>query len=312
MNSFSPKTYQIHQYDDTNLSQISNYYNCFTLLEKPIERNVYKVSLSQMLHYMFDFGIGYNSKCVTTVTTQQQFTLGRYVNRHATSSTKRPATVADLKRKILDVVEAMVKRTVQYPLTSNITANLIKKTNTIFPKYLFTLDTSLTPLKLKQITGHDYVEVSDFENFSYASNSTSYNMPKYQNGYVPLDSVRCVPKHTHKFHSSIDKTISYSWGIGLHPQGNSCWAGHAFNISCSRAGGWVDHHIGQAMGSDFGSGSECMIEVAGEMFCSWDKPTGVSCFENEEKEPVNTVNSNGKKLSIRYHGRRYRIFKKIR
>ena len=173
MNNFSPRTYQIYQYDDTDLSQISYYYNCFTLLEKPVERNVYKVSLAQMLHYMFDFGIGYNSKCVTTLTTQQQFILGRYVNRHATESVKRPATVADLKRKILDVVEEMVRRTVKY------NGRLMAKSNTIFPKYLFTLDTSLTPLKLKQITGHDYVEVSDFENFAYSSSDPSYNMPKY-------------------------------------------------------------------------------------------------------------------------------------
>ena len=126
MSSFSPKTYQIYQYDNTDLSDISYYYNCFTLLEKPKERNVYKVSLAQMLHYMFDFGIGYNSKCVTTVTTQQQFLVGKYVNRHATNSDKRPATVADLKKKILDVVEAMVKRSVRH------NGQTIRKTNTIF------------------------------------------------------------------------------------------------------------------------------------------------------------------------------------
>lgn len=303
MSSFSPRTYQIYQYGNTNLEQISHYYNCFTLLEKPRERNVYKVSLAQMLHYMSDFGIGYNSKCVTALTMQQQFTIGRYVNRHATLSEKRPATVADLKKKILDVVEAMVKRTVCH------NGSLMSKTNTIFPKYLFTLDTSLTPLKLKQITGHDYVEVSDFENFAYSSSDPVYSMQKYQNGYVPISAIRCVPEHDHSVHSNIDRTISYSWSIGLHPQGNTAWNGHIFNISCSHSGGWTDTMLGNVMGLINVSVSE---DCKGTMNCSWDKPTGVSCFENEEKDPENAVStSSGKMLSIRYHGRRYRLFKRV-
>jgi hypothetical protein len=306
MSSFSPKTYQIYQYDDTNLSQISYYYNCFTLLEKPKERNVYKVSLAQMLHYMFDFGIGYNSKCVTTVTTQQQFLVGKYVNRHATNSDKRPATVADLKKKILDVVEAMVKRSVRHR------GQTITKTNTIFPKYLFTLDTSLTTSKLKRITGHTYVEMSDFENFAYASNDSSYDMPKYQNGYVPIANVRCVPEHVHGVNDSIQKTISYKWGGSLTPQGNSAWTGgaqgwHIFNIQCDR---FHHHHcdtIGKVRSIIVTSSDECHAT----MTPSWDKPSGVSCFENAEKDPDNAKNTEaGKQLSIRYYGRRYKLFKR--
>ena len=310
MGSFSPKTYQIYQYDDTNLSQISYYYNCFTLLEKPEERNVYKVSLAQMLHYMFDFGIGYNSKCVTTLTTQQQFATGRYVNRHATLSPKRPATVADLKRKILDVVEALVKRSVKYPYPNG---NLISKINTIFPKYLFTLDSSLTTLKLKQMTGHDYVEMTDFENFAYASDSSVYTMPQYNTGYVPVSAVRCVPVHSHNTHQDIKKSISYSWSAKLSPQGNSAWAGkHLFNISCSynSHSGPVDP-VGKVGGANH-SGAGGVIDCVASMSPSWDKPSGVSCFENEEKDPVNTVsNGESKVLSIRYHGRRYKLFKRV-
>lgn len=310
MSRFSPKTYQIYQYDNTDLSQISYYYNCFTLLEKPIERNVYKVSLAQMLHYMFDFGIGYNSKCVTTLTTQQQFTVGRYVNRHATQSPLRPATVADLKKKILNVVEALVKRSIRHK------GNLIAKSNNIFPTYLFTLDNTLDALKLKQITGHDYVEMSDFENFAYISNSSPYVMPKYRTGYVPISAVRCVPNHSHDTHSKINRTISYSWSLGIFPKGHSSWAGHMFNISCSSAGGWTDNTLGQVMGLNFADSSSetgnTYQDCVATLHCSWDKPSGVSCYENEEKDPVNTVSTtDGSKLSIRYFGRRYRLFKKV-
>ena len=309
MSNFSPKTYRIGRYDSTNLGNISNYYNCFTLLEKPVKatsptsgRNVYKISLAQMLYYMFDFGIGYNSKCVTTLTKPQQFKLCKYVNRHKTESDKRPATVADLKEKILNVVVELVNKTVKHG-----TSLISSKTNSIFPKYIFTLDKNLTTLKLKQTTGHDYVEMSDFENFAYASKDPSHSMPKYTNGYVPISAVRCVPKHDHDPHQKMSDSIWYNWGLHIEPDGKSAWSGHLGSILVSKAGGWPDNYLGTVRGI-----TPAYVPVSASYTPSWDKPTGVSCFENKEKDPINIKNtSGGNMLSIRYHGRRYRLFKRI-
>ena len=86
MGTFTPYTYKIsdfHQLKNYNGSELDAYlYETFTMLNKPVKRNVYKISLAQILHYFIDFGIGFNSVCSTNVTSIQTFRTTRYMNRH--------------------------------------------------------------------------------------------------------------------------------------------------------------------------------------------------------------------------------------
>ena len=309
MSNFSPRIYQVSSFKEKNFSNPSEYFNYFTLLDKPVKRNVYKISLAHMLHYMINFGIGYDSVCVTTLTTQQQFDLGRYVNRHGSTSVNRPATVADLKEKILKIVDTLVDHAV-----SSTNNGLLRRTNTIYPTYILTLDTEITPSKLKDITYHDYVELDDFSDFLY-SGPSAYEMPKYSDGYVPLSAVKTVPLHSHDPHKDIRKAMSFSGGAKLKPAGKSIWYGHGSKIwLCGKHENGVRVETGGngTKPGTFQKHNTVELSSGGRASCSvsysWETPTGAECAENAEKDPVNTK---GGKLSIRYPGRRYRIFKRI-
>lgn len=307
MANFSPYTYRVQEfaaYEGLSNQNIDAYYNVYTMLAKPKKRNVYKLSLGQLLHYMVDFGIGYNSVCVTAVTNLQKFATGMYVNRHETHSDFRPATVSDLKEKVLDVVREMIRATVKGTSTAN---DGIKEINTVYPKYIFTLDTSTDFAdKLKLLTNHTYVDVTTFNDFAYTSSTTF--IPLHLDGYARADDFLMCPLHDHDPHSKMSEAISYSIGVSFRPKGSTMWAGHAGHAKLAQ----FKHHnydsvINPIYNPNFGTG---YVEVTASANASWEKPR-VICEESENKYPDGTITVNGiKQISLRWPGRRYRLFKR--
>lgn len=310
MNSFSPYTYNISQlnsYEGLSNQNIGEYYNVFTMLAKPNKRNVYKLSLGQLIHYMVDFGIGYNSVCETTVTSLQKFSTGMYVNKHGTHSPLRPATVADLKEKVKNVVKKMIRVTVRGVNQGAPSTEGAKAINTIAPKYLFTLDTdSHLADKLTLLTNHPYTEITDFKDFAYTSN-TSF-IPQYANGYAPADDFLMCPEHSHSSHEKMKKAAKYEIGVSLNPKGNTMWAGHAINISLAKYKG---HHYDKAINPLWpGPASPATGEAAAQANANWKVPE-VLCENSENVYPDKTITIGGKKyISLHWPGRRYRLFKR--
>lgn len=305
MSTFSPYTYRVSQfasYQGLSNDNIDAYYNVYTMLAKPIKRNVYKLSLGQLLHYMVDFGIGYNSVCITTVTNLQKFTTGMYVNKHETDSWERPATVADLKEKVFDVVKKIIEVTIKGN-NNNPTNKGVKKINTIYPKCIFTLDASTQYAdKLKLLTGHTYSEVS-FNNFAYSS-SSSYT-PEYSSGYAPADDFLMVPNHSHDTHENMKKAISYSWSTSWVTKGNTMWQGHANHTKMAQFEG---HHWDSAINYLWEPSPFEYVECTASTTPSWETPE-VECEDSEKKYPDDTVTISGSKMiSLRWPGRRYRLF----
>lgn len=311
MSSFSPYTYDISQlnsYEGLSNKNIDEYYNVFTMLAKPEQRNVYKLSLGQLIHYMVDFGIGYNSVCKTTVTSLQKFTTGMYVNKHGTKSPLRPATVADLKEKVKDVVIKMVRATVRGVRQSVTTStDGAKAINTIAPKYLFTLDTdSHLADKLKLLTNHTYTEITDFKDFAYTSN-TSFT-PQYANGYAPADDFLMCPEHNHSSDENMKKAAKYEIGASLKPMGNTMWSGHAINIKLAE---FTKYHYDKAINPLWPVADTISAEPASaEANASWKVPD-VVCETSEDVYPDKTIIIGGKKyISLHWPGRRYRLFER--
>lgn len=308
MSSFSPYIYNFNKSGifttlQIDVGDINSYYETFTILVKPEKRNVYKISLAQMLNYFVDFGIGYNSVCSHELKKDQVIYTAMYVNRHQSTSNKRPATVADFKKKLFGVVDAMIAHVVQ-PDTSG-----MHNSNRIYPTYFFTLDETLDSYKLKKITGKDYTEVTNFSDFAYSA-STNYSMPKYPDGYVPADTMLLCPEHDHKdISKEMKKSIGYDWSSWLKPQGHTMWDGHAGNVNVKQFSKYnFDQWINPIYSGKIASTEECAVETSPR----WEKPQSVSCFENEKVYPKNTLDVyGGKYVTIRYPGRRYRLFKMV-
>lgn len=317
MSTFSPYKYNMSNFKTTQINNRDLYYQTFTFLSKPEKRNTFKLSLAHMINYLVDFGIGYNSVCVTTITTQQSFNTGMYVNRHDTKSKLRPATAVDFKEKIIGAVKAMIRHTVNYYNGSTVKNKWgLVKTNTLYPKYLFTLDTSLTPEKLFKITGQTYVEVKDFQDFAHTSEA-QYLMPnEFKDGYVEAKDMLLCPAHTHT--TDLSRHINYSCGASIKPPSNAIWSGTL------RQGEFLNDYPGPNGGkfagdsyTKFDNGrirqteGQCgTTEVNCSVSPSWKYPTDVKCYESEKKNPINTIDVDGKNVvTLRYPGRRYRLFK---
>jgi len=315
-NSFSPYIYQISELKSLSLPSIDECYNDFTLLVKPDtdnpskpSRNVYKVSLAQMLHYFNDFGLGYNSVCSTTVIVQQQFSSAMYVNRHGTNSPKRPATIADFKKKVLDIVNAMIAHVVQSDGMG------VEVADTVYPKCIFTLDEMLDVVKLKQLTGRDYIEIKDFTDFAYANSGNPYSMPKYQDGYIPADEMLMCPQHNHGYDKRMKKSIKYQWCAKLKPNGKTIWWRHAWNVGLTR--GELLTEYDNVLTNIFNlytpPGQDDTLHTSISTSCTpnWEYPAkNINCYDNNPVYPINTVETNGsKQVSIRWPGRKYRLFK---
>lgn len=314
MSSFSPF---IHQFSELQTSQdddIETYYHRYTLLAKPYpppndqSKNAYKISLAQILNYLIDFGIGYNSVCITTLTNEQQFSTGMYVNRHETNSSKRPATVADLKTIVEKIVRSMVYHTVYH----NGTTDGVKKTNNIYPTYLFTLDENITSEKLKELTGIDYVEVADFKDFP-CTEGRDYLMPKYTDGYIPVDDMLICPKHGHKSNDSLQNSWKYHWYVKISSNKKLIiWAGHATKLGNmllykTKSPDVTLNTINCGTKNDE---LKWTNNASAEYKCepSWEYPESVLCHKNNPVYPANTKDGN---VSIRWPGRRYRLFKQV-
>lgn len=304
MSYFSPYKYNMSKFSEIISLDIEQYYNIFTMLNKP--KNVYKVSLAQLLKYLVDFGIGYNSVCSTEVTTYQTFNSIKYVNRHGSTSNNRPANISDLKIKLFDVLKAMIRHTVKPDKTG------LNRTNSIYPKYIFTLDPSNNfSSKLFNLTNHEYVEVEDFADFAHTS-SNQYVMPKYEYGYVPADSLLLCPKHKHSPHDKMYDALSYKWHAQFTTSGKVAWAGSMNGISVQRFDGLHYDSSVNPLCNINDIPANMYKEAKVEMSPSWEKPDSVLCYENEKKYPTNSVDvDGGKQLSIRYPGRRYRLFKRL-
>lgn len=313
MSSFSPYTYKITQFEKSSTTEYYDFYTFLTkpntFLTKPIDRNVYKVSLAQMLNYLVDFGIGYNSVCTATIANNQKFKSVKYVNRHGTNSPNRPATVADLKEFLLNAVKAMIRHTVNP--TGNTDNRGVRRNNIVYPKYIFTLDTdSKFAAKLKTITGKDYVEVNDFSDFAYTS-TDSYDMPaEYADGYVSSDLLLMCPAHNHPVHENMNKSIGYKWKVQLRPQGNTMWEGHANGRQLLAYGSkGSDRNVNPLCAPSAPAGEDKipMITCTATGTANWQYPT-VDCMPNEKQMPLNAIED---KVTIRFPGRRYRLFKKV-
>jgi hypothetical protein len=311
MSNFSPYIYEINNLPLVTIKKIETLFDHFTFLNKPKERNVYKVSLAQLIHYLIDFGIGYNSVCITTLLPEtngnQEFASTMYVNRHETESTLRPATVVDLKEKLLGAIRTLIDATIQ---EDRFGATVV---DTIYPKYIFTLDTKLTSSKLKQLTGKDYVEEEDFTNFPFTNSTTSQSKITNANGLIPADSVLLCPNHNHggTVNDTMKNAISYSWSIYLKPKGDTVWQNHGGIIYEYGGGfhseGW-DKQISPIWNGDcYSSGNIGEVNVP-SFSPSWQFPTGVSCYAND---PVYPTNNTAGGVTIRYPGRRYRLFKLV-
>lgn len=308
MSNFSPYIYEINNLPLVTIKKIETLFDHFTFLNKPKERNVYKVSLAQLIHYLIDFGIGYNSVCITTLLPEnngnQEFATTMYVNRHETESPLRPATVVDLKEKLLGAIRTLIHATIQ---EDRFGATVV---DTIYPKYIFTLDTKLTSSKLKQLTGKDYVEEENFTDFPFTNSTTSQSKITNANGLVPADSVLLCPNHNHggTVNETMKNAINYSWSIYLKPKGDTVWEHHG-NIMFIHHGGF--HNGGRDALSPVWNGnvsSHIGTVTAPSFSPSWQFPTGVSCYANDPVYPTNNTSGG---VTIRYPGRRYRLFKLV-
>ena len=103
MNDFTPYIYEIGGLPSVTIKKIEDYFNHFTFLDKPDYRNVYKLSLGQLINYMVKFGIGYDSVCITSITNQQEFKTTMYVNRHESTDMRRPALEKNMLKLILQI-----------------------------------------------------------------------------------------------------------------------------------------------------------------------------------------------------------------
>lgn len=309
MSSFSP---YLHPFENLQTSQDDNlesYYNRYTLLATPVEdrdiaetRNLYKISLAQIINYFVDFGIGYNSVCETTLTSQQEFLTGMYVNRHKTESVKRPATVADLKA----IVEAVVRSMVNHTVYQNRDPRGMRATNNVYPTYIFTLDEKLTTEKIKELTNKDYIEIADFTDFP-CTNSKDYNMPNYESGFVPRNIMLVCPKHGHTADDSMKKSWKYHWNVKIGPKSkNIIWSNHAKSLPTLL---FTKYNLDDTLRYlNENKGNHTEENASYSCTPSWEYPNGVTCYENTPVYPKNTI---GESVSIRWPGRRYRLFKQV-
>ena len=307
MSNYSPYIYNLGDLPLVTIKKIEEYFEHFTFLDKPNERNVYKISLAQLIHYLIDFGVGYNSVCTTAVTSRQEFATTMYVNRHESSSPLRPATAADLKEKLLKVVETLIHETVQQDKYG------VYATDSIYPKYIFTLDEELDSIKLKQLTGKDYIEEKDFVDFPFTATTAPSTTITYEDGYVFADFLLLCPEHKHggddKFTNQMSKSIKYSWHAYLKPDKGVAWWGHINNIHTKSDDGTSDP-IG-TLYNQVSSRWKPTTCNSPSISPSWQFPNSVSCYPNEKVYPGNTEDvKGGKYVNIRYPGRRYRLFKR--
>ena len=304
MSSFSPYLHPFTNLETSQDDDLETFFDRYTLLSKKSERNTYKISLAQMINYFIDFGIGYNSVCVTTVTNRQEFSTGMYVNRHKTESDKRPATVADLKAIVEKVVRAMVHHTV-YHNTEDDPCGM-KTTNNIYPTYFFTLDANLTSEKIKQLTNVDYIEIADFTDFP-CTNSKEYSMPNYEDGFIPKDLMLVCPKHNHTADDSMKKSWKYYWNVKIGPKSKGIiWTNHDKSLPTLL---FTKYNLDDTLRYiNQNNGNHTSETASYSCTPSWEYPNGVICYPNDPVYPTNTI---GEGVCIRWPGRRYRLFKQV-
>ena len=307
MSEYSPYIYQINEFSPTTINNWeTDLFSYYTLITKPTKRNTYKISLAQMIKYCIDFGIGYDSVCITTVTTQQQFHSTMYVNRHYTTDGKRPATVADLKKKIYDIVKILIRETVKKN-AAGVPTGLLKR-DTIYPKYIFTLDSDLNTDKLKLLTGKTYEKQDNFSDFPFTKSTSSTSIITYSDGYVPSADTLMCPRHDHDKKVS-GGSISYSCKPYVKSSsGNIIWADHLFRFGMSTAGGWTDEAINPSYHGTMTTAQVSSPEYTGSGL-GWEYPDStVSCAMSDNIPPAG-ARYNGSS-SIRYPGRKYILFKR--
>lgn len=307
-NSFNPHIYQVSKFPELSINAFSELSNNYVFLGKPTKRNIFKLSLAQMLHYFIDFGIGYQSVCVTALHTPQHFDLGRYVNRHGSISDNRPATIADFKEKVLNVVKEMVRHTVNYysPGSGNPLVEVnggMRVINNVYPSHIFTLDTDRKlAQKLEELTGYEYVERS-FTDFAYLSSSEQHTMPNFKNGLIPIEKMLYCPEHSHTIGSM---TVKFGYSGRSKPEGkepaqsHTSWKGRITGDKsiCAGSGKQVVQ-----FGSEDNTCASHTFDV------SWGQPTGITCYPAKSQEPAGAITVNGERvISVRYPGRRYRLF----
>lgn len=309
MSNFSPYIYELKNLPLVTIKEIDNLFENFTFLNKPKERNTYKISLRQLIHYLIDFGIGYNSVCITTLLegNKQQFASTMYVNRHESRSPLRPATVVDLKEKLRGAIETLISETIQNNRSG------VTVVDTIYPKYIFTLDTKLDSFKLKQLTGKEYIEDTDFVDFAYSNTTQSISKITRENGYIPAKMLLLCPSHDHgkTVNETMKKSINYHWDCYLKPDDGVAWFNHINDVFILNHGsGYGDDAIGSPWNADYSGGHLPSAEVTGPSFSpSWQFPDGVECYPNDEVLPKNTID--GENVTIRFPGRSYRLFKQV-
>lgn len=315
MKSFSPYIFKIHELSPLTIDDINSYYNSSTFLgkDKDKKRNAYKVSLAHLIHYLVDFGIGYNSVCVTALSKPQVFTSGLYVNRHSTRSKQRPATVADLKEKVLDILETLIRVAVRGNGTADNSTDGIRDRNKIFPKCIFTQDKSSGLInKLKKLTGHTYQE-KEFTDFIFTSSNYVNTRLEYENGYITdIDNYLTIQAHTHDV-ASLGNKITYKADGHLDPQGNTVWGNwHLINSLAYTDGSTKDTNINPINGAKTESDvSSHLCEEAAytSPTIPWAYPSGVNCAPGGRMDPAGLTTIGGNKcINIRYPGRRYRLF----
>jgi len=205
------------------------------------------------------------------------------------------------------VVEALVRHIVKTDKSG------IRQNNRVYPRYLFTLDADKNlASKLFQLTGKNYVEVTGFTDFAYTGNGRVREMTANPNGYIPAASLLMCPSHSHEPHPNMKYSCNYWWYAKMSPQGNTGWDQY---VGGDKPGGtglqrYSGHHKDTALTPIYKVTQDNRATVQAIGSASWKYPDSIICEENKKVLPLNTVTiDKSDQVTIRYPGRRYRLFK---
>ena len=124
------------------------------------------------------------------------------------------------------------------------------------------------------------------------------------------------PAHNHggDVNSNMQDAISYNWKISLAPDNGIGWVSHVTQVLGLHKGAARDDHIQTYwnVANDHGSWPKKLPCACPSMSPNWQFPTSVSCHLNDKVYPPKTKTINDVKyVSIRFPGRRYRLFKQV-
>jgi hypothetical protein len=105
----------------------------------------------------------------------------------------------------------------------------------------------------------------------------------------------------------MEKAIKYKVEVNLTTNGNIMWQGHANHTKLAQ---FQHYHYDKAVNPLWEPEFKSYGSVEANVQASWKKPD-VECEDSEDKYPENTIKIGGKKyVSLRWPGRRYRLFKR--